>query len=90
MDFSKEQRAYVRKNVYAFKVTDKNGASFYIDFSGYVEHSTGMSDELEKLFKSVTDPDMSYVEQFYESKDESEKNSFTFKEFDEKSWRNKK
>lgn len=90
MNFSKEQRSYVRNNVYAFKVTDKNGASFYVDFGGYIEHTTGMSDELEKLFKSVTSTDMGYTEQYFESKHESEKNSFTFEEFNEKSWRNKK
>lgn len=90
MEFSKEQRAYVRKNVYAFEVTDKNGASFYIDFGGNVEHTTGMTDELEKLFKEITQPDVSYVQQYYDSKEESEKHSFKFKEFDEKNWKNKK
>lgn len=90
MDFSKEQRAHVRKNVYSFKVTDNEGGSFSIDFSNYISKTLPMSDKLESLFNRITEESVTYVEQYFESKDESEKNGFKFEELNEKQWKNKK
>jgi len=89
MDFSKEQRSHVRKSVYAFKVTDNDGGSFSIDFTDSISKTEPMSYELENLLIRITREDMSYVEQYYESKDDSDRYGFKFEELNEKQWRNK-
>lgn len=90
MNYTKEQKAHVKKFVYAFKVTDKQGGSFQINFTDSVTKTLPMSDDLETLFNRINKPEISYIEQYYVSKDDSEKYCFKFEEMDEKKWRNKK
>lgn len=88
MGYSKEERAHVRKNIYGFKVTDKEGSSFYIDFKNWIEKSDGITKDLESFYNKIVE--MTYVEQFYESKEEGEKKWFKIIEYDESMWKNKK
>lgn len=88
MNLDKDQRKYVRKNVYGFKVISNNIGSFTILFTGNITKILPMDTTIIQLFSDIEY--LTFPEQFYYCKEKCEEYEFTFSIIDEKKYKNGK
>lgn len=84
---TKEDRIYVRKNVYMFEVID-DGESILLNWLSEPITTLFPNSELDKMFDELRGAN--FATQFYTFKKVAEEKGWQFKEYDEKSWRAKK
>lgn len=84
--YTKEERIHVRKNVYAFKVSNDFEEWFVLYWNGDAPFCWKSGSCLGKLYDDIIESD--FVVQYYICKQFAEENYLTFLEFGEKDWKN--
>lgn len=83
--YTKEERTHVRKNVYAFKIS--NADEFIIFYwHGFADTNVFKDSDLDALY--ITIMNLEFIQQYYICKKVASENNFGFEEFGEKSWKN--
>lgn len=84
--YTKEERAHIRKYVYAFKVSNSVGEFLIFYWHGFLRMQFVTGSDLARLYHRVVDSD--FVEQYYECKKYASENNFLFEEYGKNDWKN--
>lgn len=83
--YTKEERAHVRKNVYAFKVSDSIGDYFILYWNGNAPFSWHAESKLGILYDNIIESD--FVVQYYFCKKYAQENNLCFEECGKNDWK---
>lgn len=84
--YTKEERTHVRKNVYAFKITNDAGEFlifYWHDFSRMLLDTNSSLGILHSTIKGLD-----FIDQYYGCKKFASENNFLFEEYGKNDWKN--
>ena len=84
--YTKEERTHVRKNVYAFKISNSAGEFLIFYWHDFSRMLLDTGSTLGILYSTIKDLD--FVDQYYSCKKYASENNFLFEEYGKNDWKN--